>query len=75
MLQIIYYRNKCIGCTACQEAVPHRWRLSKKDGKATLVGATEKKSIFQLKVSLSEMEANQLAAANCPAKIIHLKEL
>ena len=75
MLQIIYYRNKCIGCAGCAEVAPQRWRMSKKDGKSTLVGGISKKSVFQTRVGLAELEMNQKAAANCPVNIIHLKEL
>jgi len=75
MLQIIYYRNKCIGCAACAEIAPDRWKMSRKDGKSTLLGGISKKSVFQTKVSLAEMEVNEKAAANCPVKIIQLKEV
>jgi ferredoxin len=72
MLQISYYRNKCIGCATCVEAAPHRWRMSKKDGKANLVQSTEKKGIQHLKVGLEELAENRLAATNCPVRIIKL---
>jgi ferredoxin len=75
MLQILYYRNKCIGCNTCVEAAPYRWRMSKKDGKATLLQGVEKKSIFQTTVSLEEEYDNQIAAKNCPVKVIQLKVL
>ncbi|MCC6689552.1 MAG: 4Fe-4S binding protein, partial [Saprospiraceae bacterium] len=38
MVRIIQQRDKCIGCNACVEAAVYRWRLSRKDGKCTLVG-------------------------------------
>ncbi len=43
MIQILFYRQKCIGCNACVEAAPERWRMSRKDGKCHLIGGTEKK--------------------------------
>jgi len=73
MFQIIYHRRKCIGCNACVEAAPNRWRVSRKDGKCTLVNGVSKKGIYKAEVSMDEYEKNQLAAANCPVKIIQLK--
>jgi Fe-S-cluster-containing dehydrogenase component len=46
MIRIQQHRYKCIGCNACVEADKYRWRISKKDGKSTLVGGTEKKGWF-----------------------------
>ena len=62
MANIIHYRNKCIGCGVCQEQQPGLWRMSRKDGKATLIHSTAKKEIFvlpvsdQLKQQVKEME-------------------
>ncbi len=72
MVRIIYYRSKCIGCNACVEAAPDRWRVSKKDGRCTLVGADEKKGVYRRLVSEDEYDKNAMAAANCPQKIIRL---
>jgi len=72
MLQIIQYRAKCIGCNACVEAAEYRWRISKKDGKCTLVGGKEKKGIYTIKVNDFELEDNLLAMKNCPVNIIQI---
>jgi ferredoxin len=45
MFKLIHYRNRCIGCNACVEIAYHRWRMSKKDGKAVLLGAIEKRDL------------------------------
>ena len=74
MLRITQQRAKCIGCNACVEAAPYRWRVSKKDGKCTLVGGVEKKGYFSVIVHEEELEDNQRAAANCPVHIIRLDE-
>lgn len=74
-LQIIHYREKCIGCNACVEAAPDRWAISKKDGKAVLIKGTEKKGIYTIITHAMEYEANLEAAQNCPVNIIHLKLL
>lgn len=73
MVRIIFYRSKCIGCNGCVEAAPERWRISRKDGKGTLIGAEEKKGIYQTLVDMDEYAKNQRAATNCPAKIIRLE--
>jgi len=75
MVRIIYYRNKCIGCNACVEAAPDRWRVSKKDGRCTLIGADEKKGIYRVLISEDEYDKNVMAAANCPQKIIWLDRI
>ena len=75
MFRITYHRSKCIGCNACVEAAPERWRVSKKDGRCNLIGASEKKGIYQIKLNEIEEEENVLAAANCPAKIIRLESI
>ncbi len=70
MINITYYRNKCIGCNGCVEANPDRWKISKKDGKSVLIEGKEKKGIFSLSVADEELESIEAASKNCPAKII-----
>jgi ferredoxin len=75
MVQILFYRHKCIGCNACVEAAPHRWRISKKDGRCNLIEGIAKKDVFQALVNEDEYDENLQAATNCPVKIIKLKLL
>ncbi|NIK72947.1 ferredoxin [Thermonema lapsum] len=70
--RVIQYRQKCIGCNACVEVAPERWRMSKKDGKSVLLGAKEKKGIFSVLIHEEELEANRLAAEYCPVNIIRI---
>jgi ferredoxin len=70
MFKIIYYRNKCIGCGICYEQQPGLWRMSKKDGKATLLKSTAKKDVFVLSVSNTIQQRTQEVARDCPVKII-----
>jgi ferredoxin len=70
MVRIIQQRNKCIGCNACVEAADYRWRISRKDGKCTLVGGIEKRGFYSVVVNDMELEDNLLAAKNCPVNII-----
>ncbi len=72
MIQIIQHRAKCIGCNACVEAAGYRWKMSRRDGRCTLVSGVEKKGVFQLIVDDHEYEDNRTAAANCPVKIIQV---
>ncbi len=72
MPKIIHYRDKCIGCAVCFEMQPEIWRMSKKDGKATLLRATEKKSIYILPLHLSMETLTVEVAKACPVKIIKI---
>ena len=72
MAKIIHYRNKCIGCGICFELQPVLWRMSKKDGKATLLKSISKKEVFVLSVSNAiEQETKGIAMA-CPVKILKI---
>ena len=75
MIRIIQQRDKCIGCNACVEAADYRWRISRKDGKCTLVGGKDKLGFYSVLVDDHEMEDNQLAKANCPVNIIQIVQL
>ena len=70
---IIQQRSKCIGCNYCVEQAPEHWRMSKKDGKATLIGAIQKKEFWSLKIQEAEKEKNVNAAKACPVKIIDIR--
>jgi len=70
MINITYYRSKCIGCNGCVEADSDRWRVSKKDGKSNLIEGKEKKGIFTASVGNDEIDSVEAASKNCPAKII-----
>lgn len=75
MIRIIQQRAKCIGCHACVDAAPYRWRISRKDGKCTLIGATEKKGWHLVIADDDEYQQNILAANNCPVKIIRVEKV
>ncbi|MCB0505971.1 MAG: ferredoxin [Cyclobacteriaceae bacterium] len=75
MVIITHQREKCIGCNYCVELAYSRWRMSKKDGKATLLGGVNRKGFYTVKVREDELEENLKAAEACPVKIIHVKEV
>lgn len=75
MIRIFQQRAKCIGCNACVEAAPDRWRISRKDGKCTLVGGVEKKGMYLVLADDEELEANLLAERHCPARIIRVERI
>lgn len=75
MIRITQQRAKCIGCNACVEAASYRWRISKKDGKCTLIGGVDKKGFHSVLVENDELEDNLQAARNCPVNIIKIIEL
>lgn len=70
MFKIIHYRNKCIGCGICYELQPELWRISKKDGKATLLKSIVKKDVFILTVNNEILDRAKDVAKACPVKII-----
>jgi ferredoxin len=72
MIRIIQQRDKCIGCNACVEAADYRWRISRKDGKCTLVGGKDKKGFYSVLVDDHEFEDNELARIHCPVNIIQV---
>ena len=72
MPNIVHYRNKCIGCGICYKMMPEFWRMSKKDGKATLIKGLLKKQTTVLPIDPSQNEiANKIAKA-CPVNIIKI---
>lgn len=75
MIRIIQHRHKCIGCNACVEADKYRWRISKKDGKSTLIGGVEKKGWFSVVVADEELHPIEAAIKHCPVNIIRMEKL
>jgi ferredoxin len=73
MIRITHFRSKCIGCNACVEVAPQRWRVSKKDGKSVLLGGKEKKGIFSVLVHDDELVDNRVASRMCPTNIIQVE--
>ena len=73
MVIITQQRAKCIGCNYCVELAFDQWRMSKKDGKATLLNAEDKKGFHTLKIDNSEFDNNVKAAEACPVNIIKVK--
>jgi ferredoxin len=69
--KIIYYRKKCIGCGACCERQPGLWRMSRKDGKANLIGSMLKKNIC-LVVSFDPLQRSISSAKACPVHAIKI---
>ena len=72
MPKIIHYRNKCIGCNICFELQPEIWRMSKKDGKATLIKSLAKKDVFISIITESILYQSREVAKACPVKIIKI---
>lgn len=74
MVIVSQHRKKCIGCNYCVELAQAYWRMSKKDGKSVLLGATDKKGIFTVRLGEEALEANEAAARACPVNIIQVKQ-
>ena len=75
MIQIVYKRDKCIGCNYCIELAPDRWRMNKKDGRSVLLGSRNKKGLYTVEVDETEYEINKASAQVCPMKIIRINKL
>ena len=75
MVIITQQRDKCIGCNYCVELAFDRWRMSKKDGKCNLIGATDRRGFHTVRVSDAEYDDNVKAAEACPVKIIKVKQV
>lgn len=73
MVIITHQREKCIGCNYCVELAYSRWRMSKKDGKATLIGGLNKKGFYTVRTEDDEYDDNVKAANACPVNIIKVK--
>lgn len=70
MPKVVHYRDKCIGCGVCYEQQPARWRMSKKDGKATLIKGVRKKEVFVLELPMAELDQTKEVALACPVRVI-----
>ncbi len=72
MITVTQQRAKCIGCNYCVELAPEYWRMSKKDGKAVLLGSFAKKGFHSIKLRDDEAEENEKALKACPVNIISI---
>jgi ferredoxin len=72
MPKLIQYRNKCIGCGICFDMMPAFWRMSHRDGKATLVNAVNKKGISVLEIDKATEQNMKAVTIACPVKIIRI---
>lgn len=70
MPKLIHYRDNCIGCGICYEMQPTFWRMSKKDGKASLVKAIQKRNVYILDINEQDAIASQATVVACPVNII-----
>ncbi len=75
MVRIVHFREKCIGCNACVELAPDRWKMSRKDGKSILVDADERNGIYTALVGDDELKKNLTAARTCPTNIIKVEKV
>ncbi len=74
MSKIIHYRDKCIGCGLCHEQQPQLWRMSKKDGKATLINAVQKRRVHVLLLNEIYRDSLEQIINGCPVKVIKIEQ-
>ncbi|HPI12951.1 MAG TPA: ferredoxin [Catalimonadaceae bacterium] len=70
MPNLIQYRKRCIGCGVCHDMQPELWRMSKKDGKATLILSVLKKETHVLPIPEFQRIRSEEVAVACPVNII-----
>ncbi len=75
MIIITYQRAKCIGCNYCVELDFEHWRITRKDGKCTLIGSINKKGFHTLKLLQGDLKLHKKVASACPVDIIKVKEV
>jgi ferredoxin len=51
---------------------PEYWRLSKKDGKATLINSLLKKDTHILEIPDEDIDLSKQTAEHCPVKVIKI---
>lgn len=73
MPKLIHYRQRCIGCNACVEIDYEHWRISKRDGKATLINGIDKKGIYQLAIKNTDIEICESVVKACPVNVIRIE--
>lgn len=72
MPKIVHYRSGCIGCHICVEMQPEFWRMSRKDGKATLLKSHLKKDTHILEIARDHIKYSDEVASHCPVKVIKI---
>ena len=70
MITVTLQRDKCIGCNYCTEYAPQRFVMSKKDGKATLLNAVQKRETWVLPLNEIHREKLEQVIVGCPVKVI-----
>ena len=70
MIKIVHDRPGCIGCTLCAEQAPGQWEMDKDDGKSNLKCGKKEGEIFVVEIAESELAVYELAARDCPTKVI-----
>jgi len=74
MIQVIYYRDKCIGCGSCADIAPDWWVMDEQDGKSTLLKSVHKRNnIFITKVEADEVDYFVNSSDSCPIGIIEVR--
>ncbi len=74
MPKIVHYRNSCIGCGVCYQMQPAYWRMSKKDGKATLLNAKNKKEVYVTELMIDDEAHSKQVMAACPVRVIKIMQ-
>lgn len=69
-MNLVYYRNKCIGCGACLTISSDFWIMNNSDGKVDLSNSKEKNNTFIRKLWVGEESLANEFENICPTKAI-----
>lgn len=74
MINIIFYRKKCIGCSSCVLISPFFFVMSRIDGKSLLIKSEKKKKDIYILKRISNKNYKNLIKTSkiCPVKIIKI---
>jgi ferredoxin len=72
--KIVYDRDACISAKTCIEFYK-KFKISKKDDKADLVGSKEEKGQHVLVIGEKDFEKAKQAAQSCPVNVIHIYDM
>jgi ferredoxin len=70
-ISVSHFRNKCIGCGACEMVCPKYWKIDE-DGRAVLKDALKLKHFYKGEINTEDYEENKLAAELCPTGVIKI---
>lgn len=73
-VKLTHRRKDCIGCGACSQIDPERWKMNSKDGKVDVQGGKRKGNVDVCEIDSFEKEKALECQKSCPMGIIRVEE-